>query len=683
MKLADKVKRVLRLQLVDPEKGIDRIEQTPEMSELASEIQEQYRRRREERRTFELQWRLNQNYLAGNQYCDILAETGELVDYPTLSEYEQRGVYNQIAPINETRLAKLSRVQPGMIVRPLTEDTEDITTADLSTKLLKTAFAQQEMPKLQQLAAAWAEICGCVFYKSTWNPRAGRILGYVNGKPVYEGDISVSVVPAYEIFPSSSYVNGLDGQDSLIHARVYTVQEVYDRWGILVEGRQLNVLSMESSGMLPGGSGYNPSMQQMHDSVMEGAALVLEYYEKPSLDFLNGRHIVVVNEYVVHIGELPYAVGQYYRRDFPFVQQFCLANPGTFWGCSVIERLIPLQRDYNATKNRINEHIARMALGNPVVEQGSLVNEELLDVGFQPGVVVEYKPGMQPPDWMKVTEIPQSLFSKLNEMRTEFIDISGVSEMARTSQAPGSISSGTALEILKEQDDTRLTLTAENIRTALQSVGKQWLRLFKQFAVAPRITRTMGDDLGDVSTHIWQSSDITSDDVIVDTDNEMTNTPAQRKQLSLELMQAGFFNDPDTDRMTRETRAKLMQVFKLGNWESAIDMDELHMGRARREQMELERRVLPKIMELDEHALHIREHTRYALSASFRRLQERRPEMAQAMLTHIEGHKQLAVEQAMSMSGASGMVSQGEPMSSALNKQVINKSTNLSGSLPG
>ena len=682
MKMKDAVKRFLRLPLVDPEVGYDRIVQSAEMMELAAEIQHKYEERREERRTFELQWRLNQNYLQGNQYCDILAETGELVDYPALTEYEQRGVYNQIAPIYETRLSKLSRVQPGMIVRPLTEDTDDITTAELSTKLLKSAFTQQGMTAKQMEAAAWAEICGSVFYKSVWDPRAGRILGYVNGKPVYEGDISVSVVPAYEIFPSSCYKPTLKEQDSLIHARVYSVQEVYDRWGVLVEGRQLNVLSMESSGMLPGGSGYNPSMQQIHDRIMKDAVLVLEYYEKPSLDFLNGRHIIVVGDHVAHVGELPYAVGTYYRRDFPFAQQLCLESPGIFWGSTIIERLIPLQRDYNAVKNRINEHIARMALGNPVVEQGSLVNEELLDVGFQPGMVVEYKVGSQPPDWMKVTEIPQSLFSKLQEMRTEFIDISGVSEMARTSQAPGSISSGTALEILKEQDDTRLTLTAENIRCALQTVGKQWLRLFKQFAVEPRIARVSGDDMGDVSTLVWRQSDITSDDVAVDTDNEMTNTPAQRKQLALELMQAGFFADPDTGSMTRETRAKLMQVFKLGNWESAIDMDEMHMARARRECMELEQRILPKVMELDEHSMHIREHTRYALGANFRRLQERDPERAQAMLAHIEAHKQLAVSQAMNMSGAASMVSQGEPMSSALNQQVINKSTNLSGSLP-
>lgn len=682
MKMTDNLKRFLRFDLVDPEQGTDRLEQEPEMQDLAAKIRNEYVRRREERRAFELQWRMNQNFLMGNQYCDILHETGELVDYPALTEDEQRNVYNQIAPIIETRLAKLSRVQPGMHVRPLTDDTSDVTAAKVSSQLLKSAFAQQDMIDKEHMAALWSEICGCVFWKSSWDPRGGRILGYMNGKPIYEGDISVSVVPSYEIFPASCYRVGLENQDSIIHARAYTVQEVYNRWGVLLAGKDMNVLSMESSGMLPGGTGYNPSMQQMHDNIIHDSCLVLEYYEKPSADFLFGRHVIIADEYVVHVGDLPWRVGEYYRRNYPFVQQFCLKSAGNFWGSTVIERLIPLQRDYNATKNRINEHIARMAVGNPAVEQGSLVNEELLDVGFRPGVVVEYRPGSQPPTWMQVQEIPQTLFTKLTEMRSEFIDISGVSEMSRTSQAPGSISSGTALEILKEQDDTRLTLTAENIRTALKNVGKQWLRLLKQFAVAPRVSRISGEDIGDIATVIWQGNDITSDDVIVDTDNEMVNTPAQRKQMALDLIQTGMFNDPDTGAMTRETRAKLMEVFQLGNWESAVDMDVLHEARAQREQMELEKRIIPKIMDIDNHAMHIKEHTRYALSAEFRRMQERRPEMATAMLAHIEGHKQIAVEQAMSMSNAAQAASQGEGLTQALNREVINKSTNMSGSLP-
>ena len=153
-------------------------------------------------------------------------------------------------------------------------------------------------------------------------------------------------------------------------------------------------------------------------------------------------------------------------------------------------------------------------------------------------------------------------------------------------------------------------------------------------------------------TIIWKGSDLTSDDVIVDTVNEMTNTPAQRKQLALELLQIGLFADPDTGRITRETRSKLMEIFQLGNWEAAVDIDEMHTIRAQREALDFEGGINPTIMELDDHTLHVSEHTKYVLSAEFRKLVERDEDAARRWLDHIQRHKDISVQRAMEMAGA-------------------------------
>ena len=63
MSIAEKVKRFLRFELVDPEQGIPMVVQEPEIVALRNEIRHEYERRREERRFFELQWRMNQNFL--------------------------------------------------------------------------------------------------------------------------------------------------------------------------------------------------------------------------------------------------------------------------------------------------------------------------------------------------------------------------------------------------------------------------------------------------------------------------------------------------------------------------------------------------------------------------------------------------------------------------------------------
>jgi len=650
-KLQKARERFFRFSHVDPVEGIQEIIQPDDVSAFVDDIKTEFHRRQEERRPFELQWRLNQNFIAGNQYCDILETTGDVVDYPASYDWEMRTVYNQIAPIVETRLSKLSRVQPGLTVRPVTSDNSDTMSAKVSTKLLKCVYAAHDMTSVIARANAWMETCGGVFYKTNWDTKGGMYLGDFDGKSVYEGDIAPTVVPYYELFPSTSYLEDLDDCDNVIHAKVYTADEIRLRWGIDVEGRTMNVYSMEMSGMVSGGIGYNPSMMQVKDENIDDAELVLEYYERPNRDFPEGRHAIIVGSTCVHIGILPYRVGKFYRRGYPFVHQKCLDSPGVLWGSSIVERCIPVQRDYNAVRNRINEYIARMTIGNMVVEQGSLVDDSVLENGVPPGTIVEYKPGTTPPAWMTPQEIPATLLAQVDQLQAEFVSISGVSEMSRTSQSPAAISSGTALEILKEQDDTRLTLTAENVREAIRNLGIQWIRLFRQFATVPRLTRIAGNNVGDVSSTIWKGSDLTSDDVIVDTDNEMTNTPAQRKQLALELLQVGLFSDPDTGKMTRETRAKLLEIFELGNWESTIDIEELHSVRAQREAFEFEGGKLPQIMELDNHSLHISEHTKYALSAEFRHQIDLDPEKAQVWFEHIAQHKEISVRRAMELAG--------------------------------
>ena len=197
------------------------------------------------------------------------------------------------------------------------------------------------------------------------------------------------------------------------------------------------------------------------------------------------------------------------------------------------------------------------------------------------------------------------------------------------------------------------------MREAIRLLGTQWIRLFRQFATVPRLTRIAGQNAGDVSSMIWKGSDLTSDDVIVDTDNEMTNTPAQRKQLALELLQVGLFSDPDTGKMTRETRAKLLEIFELGNWESTIDIEELHSVRAQREAFEFESGKPPQLMQLDNHTLHASEHIKYALSAEFRKIADTDQDKAKLWLDHIDEHKQAAVKRAMELAGqGDGQVAQ-------------------------
>ncbi|HEY8423819.1 MAG TPA: hypothetical protein VIL23_03560, partial [Clostridia bacterium] len=462
------------------------------VKELIDEVKKDFENRRNARKNLELQWQLNMNFVLGNQYCDI-SPNGSIQDSQKRYYWQERQVYNHLAPILETRLAKLNRVRPKMAVIPATDSDSDIYTAKLSTLLLNSAYQKNELDKIIFEATVWSETCGTAFYKVDWNTSGGRQVGEIDGKPVYEGDIMISVIPPFEIYPDYLTACEIEDCSSIIHARAMETKAVKEIWDADVQSEEISIF------------GNSDSAQDM--------AMVIERYEKPSKRFPNGRLIIVCQDKLLHIGELTLKIGADYTLSYPFVKQVCAKAAGSFFGISVIERMIPVQRAYNAVKNRKHEFLNRLAAGVLAVEDGAVDVDELIEDGLPPGKIVVYRQGSNPPAFMDAGRTPAELNYEEDRLMNEFITISGVSEIMRNSQVPSSVSSGVALQLLIEQDDTRLSMTAEFIRGAVKTLAKMILRLYKQFGTQTRLLKAAGDN-GELETYYWQSNDITSDDVV-------------------------------------------------------------------------------------------------------------------------------------------------------------------------
>lgn len=194
-----------------------------ENSKKAGFVQKEFQRRSRERQKFELQWQLNMNFFSGNQYCEILPEAGRIYSSDKQYPWQEREVYNHIAPIVESRLAKLNKVLPQVSVRPATDDEEDVESAKVSTLVLRSAFERNSMDAVIKEATVWSELCGTVFYKQGWVSAKGTVVGIdENGRNIREGDIFSSVCPPYEIYPDTSAVQDISGCNSVIHAKVYS-----------------------------------------------------------------------------------------------------------------------------------------------------------------------------------------------------------------------------------------------------------------------------------------------------------------------------------------------------------------------------------------------------------------------------------------------------------------------------
>lgn len=64
---------------------------------------------------------------------------------------------------------------------------------------------------------------------------------------------------------------------------------------------------------------------------------------------------------------------------------------------SIVDRLIPFQRAYNAIKNKQTEYLNRLMYGNLFVEDGSIDIDALENEGLVPGKILIYRQGAQIP----------------------------------------------------------------------------------------------------------------------------------------------------------------------------------------------------------------------------------------------------------------------------------------------
>ena len=599
--------------------------------EAVAEVLADFEERREARRALELGWRLNMNFVIGNQYAEI-TPGGDVEESERRYFWQCREVYNHIAPIVETRLAKLSRVKAKVSVRPATPDDDDTAAAEVAGKLIAAVTAENGFSALVNLANSWSEVTGSAFYKVVWDTEKGMALD-ADGK-VREGDVRITVCPPFEIFPADIAVSDIDSQPSVIHARVMNVSDVKRIWGVDVEGEEINVFSFENADVA-GGFGYRATVPGMVSEKKKNAVIVIERYEKPSPDYPEGRLLIVAGNRLVHSGNLPYINGENGTRGYPFVRQTCLDNLAGFFGTSVVERVIPVQRAFNAVKNRKHEFMNRIAMGILAVEDGSVDTDALEEEGLPPGKILVYRQGSTPPVMMNPGGVPSEYGAEEEKLLSEFVMISGVSEVTTYSQVPSNVSSGTAISLLLEQDDTRISLTAESLREAVKRIGRHILRLYKQYAVAERIKRVTGEG-GEVEMVAFSSGDLRSEDVVFDTVNEIEDTLSARRAMVYDLLKLGLFTD-ENGAMSARTKTKLLDVLGFGNWEQSRDIEDAHIDKATRENLELKTAdVVPNV--LDDHSLHIAEHTKLLVSSRC----DKNAAFKERVEAHIRKHREFA-----------------------------------------
>lgn len=616
---------------------------------LVNFVQTEFKRREMERLPYELQWRLNIAFIEGNQYLDVNPVALTIEEVPKLYWWQEREVFNHIAPNIEVRIARLSKMRPQLKARPSSNDKDDLRRTRVTNQLINNIYYDNRIKDKILDLIPWLEATGTVLFKNHWNPNAGPVIvvrdesdGKVVEYAIREGDLEVTLCPAVEIYPDSCLHQEVTDCKSIIHAKAYHVDDIKDIWGVEVTPETSAVWRLTQSVLGQGGlgvtGGYKYTTQYVKDT-----AIVKEYWEMPSKRWPEGRLIIVANGKLLYFGPNPYRVGPDGQIGLPFTKVVCIKRPGVFWGKTVVERLIPIQRRYNALRNRKAEFLNNCSIGGWLVEENSVDLDQWEENAGSPGFIGVYRPGTNPPIRIQNNSLPQEFESEEAVLLQEFSILSGVSELSRQSKAPTGVKSGVALSIALEQDETRLSATALNIEEFLVESAIQWLRLYKQFVNSYRILNVVGKN-NIVDVFEWTGSDLKADDIIIEPITSLSETPAQRRQMVFDLLTAGLFIDPDTGRIDKNIRHKILETLEMGNWEDIDAEDELHIAKAERENRLLAgmQGVMP--MPYDNHDLHIKLHNEYRLTSDYEMLKTEMPQVEQIFEAHIAAHNQYILQ---------------------------------------
>lgn len=611
--------------------------------ELVSHIKAELERRRSERAAYELQWTLNANFLAGHQNCDIdMVSNTVCVERPVYKADRERRVYNSIAPLMETRHANLKSVRYDMAVNPRTNEDDDVSKARISTKLLEYCQANTNFGGKKDQLISWMELCGTAFTLSWWDKNAGDTIareisetvsdsGEVirNERNICDGDLAFGLLSAYEVFPHSLEVEKICDQHDIIVEQVFDVSQIYDKYGIEVSGEETEVYTLSPLPTAMTGHGRANCAFGVDKTTRSDCAKVITYYENPSSCYPDGRLIIIVGDRLVHMGTLPAGV-------MPIVAYKAKPVAGLFYGKSVIQDLIPLQRTYNNIKNKIVDYIATVANAPWLVPRGSMDVLDLGMNGIESGAILEYNSDIgAKPEPVQYPNPPSILMSEETQILQDMERTAGVSQLMVYGAAASS-SSGKALDTRREIDTTRMSLTADNLRDGTLEMAKIWLKLNKAYSSGYRAVCVSGkDEMGAVYT--WTSDDINSYDVYFTVDNDLRYSKEKQREDFVAAYQLGLFTSDD-GRISQEFKRKAWELFRVGNLDNVAEIDDLQRMNAVRENSYFESGVVPQRYKYDDDEIHIREHMKYVLSNDFRLFRAKSPEYAEMIDAHIAEH---------------------------------------------
>ncbi len=489
----------------------------------------------------ERQWYLNLAFYYGNQHVVFrqIPQSGLFdLHIPRAPSWSVRLVVNQVRKIVRKEISRLTAQKPNIYVVPSSTEDADVFAAQAGEQIWESLWRRLHLNRTIRQAVFWQAVCGTGYLKSYWDPTkldkdstetkkqklqqtSGMNVDNIDAN-VY-GDIAFESISPFYIFVPDLLAENIEDQPYVIHAQVKTLEWVKNTFGVVGDDNKLE--SVDDTMMTIMGISRNEKKKDQ--------TTVLEVWVKPGYlpDLPNGGMFTIAGGQVVQgFDKWPYD-----HNEYPFAKLDGTLM-GKYYAASVVEDLIPVQRELNRTRAQIIEAKNRMAKPQLVAEEGSI---NAAAITTEPGQVIFYKIGHTPPQPLPLQNLPSYVTEELNRLYDDMADLSGQHEVSNGSTPPG-VTAATAISFLQEQDESLIAANYTSIEEAVEKIGSQALVYVTMFWDEQRTVKVVGlDSAFDVQT--FKSADLRGNtDIRCEAGSALPTSRAAKQAFIMDLMKMGF-----------------------------------------------------------------------------------------------------------------------------------------------
>lgn len=581
-----------------------------------------FRQCQSERIPQERQWYLNIAFFRGNQYVQFknVAGTSPFELYtPKAPYYRARIVINQVRRIVRKEIARLTAQKPNAFIIPASSEDADVFAAQAGEQIWDSLWRRLEFNKVLRDAIFWQALCGNGFIKTYWDPEKVDP-DQDPDKGIY-GDICIDSVTPFHLFVPDLMCTNIEDQPYVIHAQSKSNSWVKQNLGVDITSTKLDSVEEGLQNVL-----------NVNKVGKKDQTIILEVWVKPKYlpELPDGGMFTIAGDQIVQgVPYWPYDHGQY-----PITKIDGMPS-GTFYNGSVVEDVIPLQRELNRSRSQLIESKNRMSKPQLTAVEGSI---DAKKITTEPGLVIFHKLGFDPPTAIPLQNLPSYVTDEINRLYTDMADLTGQHEVSNGSTPPG-VTAATAISFLQEQDESLIATHYTSVEEAIEKIAGQTLNYVKSYWDESRLVKTVGiDETFDVQT--FKGADLRSNtDIRVESGSALPTSRAAKQAFIMDLMKMGFippekgleimevgglnkiYEQIQIDKrqaqrenlkmrvITDEDMMMHQQEFAQNHPEAMVDADS--------KMLQLEVPPLVPVNTWDEHQIHIQVHNNYRKSQNF------------------------------------------------------------------